>query len=87
MDIEDIKSYGKIDDEENKDIKELQLGAEMYLKNAGVKEDYTNPLYRLAIKILVNQWNENRTPEVIGKQVTKFGFSLDSIITQLKYCK
>lgn len=88
MDIEDIKSYSKIDDNtEDGDIQDFKLAAEMYLQNAGVMEDYNNPLYRLAIKILVNHWHENRSPETIGKQVAKVSFSLDAIITQLKYCK
>ena len=53
-----------------------------YLKNAGcvVTE---GELYNLAIKILVSHWYENR--EVLGK-ADRLAHSLDSIITQLKYC-
>ena len=50
--------------------------------NAGVK-NFENDLYKLAIKMLVLHWYENR--EVIGN-ANKLSFSLDNIITQLKYC-
>ena len=50
--------------------------------NAGVK-NFENDLYKLAIKMLVLHWYENR--EVIG-EAKKLAFSLDNIITQLQYC-
>ena len=64
-------------------ITALITSAETYLQNAGIKKDYQNELYNLAIKLLVIHWYENR--EVVGN-AGKLAFSLDNIITQLQYC-
>lgn len=86
MNIEDLKLFLKIDDyEEDNLIQALQLSAEEYLTNAGIKKDYSKELYKLAIKILVSHWYENRSVETIGKNITKIAFSLDTILIQLKY--
>lgn len=86
MNLEDIKLFLKIDDnEEDTLIQGLQLAAEEYLINAGISKDYTKELYKLAIKILISHWYENRAVETIGKNISKIAFSLDNIITQLKY--
>ena len=53
------------------------------LQNAGIKKDYQNELYNLAIKLLVIHWYENR--EIVGS-ANKLAFSLENIITQLQYC-
>lgn len=82
--LEKIKEYLKIDgNDEDITIQTLITSAELYLKNAGVIEDYQNELYDLAIKMLVLHWYENR--EIIGNS-KKMAFSLDNIITQLQYC-
>ena len=73
------------DDEEILLIEGLQKSAEEYLNNAGIKKDYTKELYKLAIKILVSHWYENRAVETIGKNVSKIAFGLDTILIQLKY--
>ena len=81
--IEEIKLYLRLDhDEEDSLLDGLLSSATEYLKNAGcvVTE---GKLYNLAIKILVSHWYENR--EVVGK-ADRLTHSLDSIITQLKYC-
>ena len=86
MELEELKIYLKIDDnEEDIFIKTLQTSAEEYLTNAGIIKDYSKELYKLAIKILVAHWYENREVETIGKNVTKIAFSLDVILIQLKY--
>lgn len=86
MNLQDLKLFLKIDDgEEDTLIQGLQLAAEEYLTNAGISKDYTKELYKLAIKILVSHWYENRLVETIGKNVSKVAFSLDTIIIQLKY--
>lgn len=83
MNLEDLKLFLRIDDYEEDDlIRGLQLSAEEYLNNAGVKKDYSKELYKLAIKLLVTHWYNNR--EVIGS-TEKLAFSLDTIILQLKY--
>ena len=81
--LEDVLLHLRIDnDEELQHIDSLTNAAIVFLKNAGVVESKSE-LYKLAIKILVSHWYENR--EVIGKS-DKLPYSLDSIITQLKYC-
>lgn len=86
--IEEVKDYAKVEDqEESSQIESLTIAAKNFLKNAGINitaEMESNELYKLAIKILVTHWNENR--EVIGK-ADKLAYSLDSIIGQLKYCE
>lgn len=83
--LQEIKEYMRLDEDyDDLLIQTLITSAETYLLNAGVKIDYAdNELYRLAIKMLVLHWYENR--EVIG-DAKKLSFSLDSIITQLIYC-
>lgn len=82
--LEKIKEYLKIDsNDEDITVQALITSAELYLKNAGVLEDYQNELYGLAIKMLVLHWYENR--EIVGN-AKKMAFSLDNIITQLQYC-
>ena len=71
------------DDMETQYINDLISAAKIFLSNAGVNEQLESNLYKLAIKILVAHWYENR--EVAGK-ADKLAYSLDSIITQLKYC-
>ena len=81
--LEEIKEYMRIDDDvEDTLINSLIESANLYLLNAGVK-NFENDLYKLAIKMLVLHWYENR--EIIG-EARKLSFSLDNIITQLKYC-
>lgn len=86
MDLQELKLFLKIDgDEEDTLIEGLQLGAEEYLTNAGIIKNYEKELYKLAIKILVTHWYENRAVETVGKNVSKIAFGLDTIIIQLKY--
>lgn len=86
MELEELKLYLRVDSEdENSLISELQLGAEEYLLNAGVNKDYTKKLYKLAVKLLVNHWYDNRDSVLIGSISKSMEFSLASIITQLKY--
>ncbi|WP_332856815.1 head-tail connector protein [Clostridium paraputrificum] len=86
MELEELKLFLRIDgEEEDTLIKGLQVGAEEYLTNAGIAKDYEKELYKLAIRILVSHWYENRSVETVGKNVSKIAFGLDTIITQLKY--
>ena len=86
MDLTEIKLFLKVDhEEEDSFIQGLQLSAEEYLTNAGIAKDYEKELYKLAIKILVTHWYENRAVETVGKNVSKISFGLDTIILQLKY--
>ena len=81
--IEEIKLYLRLDHDDEDDLLEgLLSSAAIYLKNAGCTVT-EGELYNLAIKILVSHWYENR--ELTGK-ADKIAYSLDNIITQLKYC-
>ena len=81
--LEEIKNYMRIgEDYDDNLINSLIESANIYMVNAGVK-NLENDLYKLAIKMLVLHWYENR--EVIG-EAKKLAFSLDNIITQLQYC-
>ena len=81
--LEEIKNYMRIDEDYDDNlINSLIEAANLYMLNAGVKNT-ENDLYKLAIKMLVLHWYENR--EVIG-EAKKLAFSLDNIITQLQYC-
>jgi len=81
--IDEIKLYLRIDhDYEDDLLYTLLSSAAIYLKNAGCMVT-EGELYNLAIKILVSHWYENR--ELTGK-ADKIAYSLDNIITQLKYC-
>lgn len=86
MDLQELKLFLKLDDnEEDVLIQSLQLAAEEYMSNAGVIKNYSKELYKLAIKMLVSHWYENREVEMIGKNVSKIAFGIDTIIIQLKY--
>lgn len=83
MNLEDIKQFLRVDGSEDDTlIQGFQLAAEEYLSNAGVNKDYTKELYKLAIKLLVGHWFDNRA--VVGTNA-KLSFSLETIITQLKF--
>ena len=83
--LEEAKEYLKVDDSvEDVLIQGLITAAENYITNATGKQfDSTNELAKLAVKLLVAHWYENRG--IIG-DARKIKFSLDVILTQLKYC-
>lgn len=85
---EEVKDYLKLDeDTDERELNALIRSAEIFIKNTGVnitEELKQNELYKLAIKILVTHWHENREP--VGK-ADVLPFSLTSIIVQLKYCE
>lgn len=84
MKIEELKLYLRIDhDDEDELLETLLESAVQYLTNAGCNPNEGN-LYSLALKLLVSHWYENR--EIIGKS-DSLSHSLDSIMTQLKYCE
>lgn len=83
MDLQEIKEYLRIDgDEEDNLLVGLQLAAEKYLENAGITKDYDNALYKLAVKLIVCHWYENREPTGNAQELA---FSLRHIIAQLKH--
>lgn len=82
--IDDVKNYIRVaDNEEDLQVSSLIESAQAYLTNAGVNQAESNPLYALAVKMLVSHWYDNREP--VG-MATKLAYGLGDIITQLKYC-
>ena len=82
----EAKRYLQIDEDDSDSDSEIQsliLAAEEYLKNAGCTLIEGNELAKLAVKILVVHWHENREP--IGKG-DKLQYGLAGIILQLQYC-
>lgn len=84
--LEEVKEYLKVDyDDEDELLKELIEVAEEYLYAAtGRKFDSTNKRAKLYCRVLVNEWYKDRslTTDKITKKVR---FTLQSILTQLKY--
>lgn len=68
--------------DEDNDITALIGSAEGYLSNAGCVLNTGDEVAKLAIKMLVVHWYENREPIGQGNQLA---FGLQSLITQLKY--
>lgn len=86
MDIEELKLYLRVDtDDEDPLIESLQIAAEEYLLNAGVKCSYERRLYGVAVKLIVSNWYENRNPVLVGTISKEIEMSLNCIIPQLKY--
>lgn len=86
MEITEIKLYLRIDgDDEDELLESLKLAAEEYLLNADIQKDYTKELYKLAVKILITSWYENRSPILTGSISKKVEYSLSHILPQLMY--
>lgn len=86
MELKEIKDFLKIDtSEEENFIGSLQSAAEEYCKNAGVQPMSDSKLYDLAIKMLVSHWYENRNVVAVGTITKIMEFSLNNILTQLRY--
>lgn len=78
--------YDEDDTDEDTDIENLISAAELYLTNAGCILNPNNEVAKLAIKMLIVHWHENRNSVIIGMVSKNLEFSLQSIMTQLKYC-
>lgn len=82
--LEELKDFLRIDgNEEDNILSSFYKSAKQYLLNAGIKENESNELYKLAVNMLVCGWYENRNPTDPGSNNTQ-SFALRSIITQLK---
>lgn len=85
LSLNEAKKYLRIEidyTDEDDDITALTNSAEGYLKNAGCVLNSDDEVAKLAIKMLVVHWYENREPIGQGNQLA---FGLQSLITQLKY--
>lgn len=78
MDLNEVKLYLRLDtDDEDELILEFISAAEMYLESSGIAPDYTNPQYKLAVKMLVSEYYDGRTLN------GTMGIMFKSIIVQL----
>ena len=86
MELEELKLYLRVDGTDDDTlISGLQLAGEEYLTNAGITKDYTKELYKLAVRLLVGHWYDNRIAVNVGSISKNLEYSLSSIILQLKY--
>lgn len=79
--FEEVKNYIRVDyDEDDDNITTFILSAETFLKSHGVKKDYENKLYKIAIFMLVSIWYDNRG---LQEQAREIPFGVTRIIRQL----
>ncbi|MDB8790635.1 head-tail connector protein [Romboutsia sp. 1001216sp1] len=85
--LEEAKRYIKVDfDDENEEIQDCIDAAEEYLKEATGKEfNSENKRAKKYCKVLVKDWYDNRELMADKKTSNKVRFTLQSIMTQLKY--
>ncbi|HDW3058518.1 TPA: phage gp6-like head-tail connector protein [Bacillus cereus] len=84
--VEEAKKYLRVDGDEEEDdlITSFVIAAEIYIQNAtGQDVKLDSELAKLAARILISHWYENR--EAVGK-AEQLVFSLQSILVQLQYC-
>lgn len=80
--LNEVKNYIRVDyDYDDEEITMLILSAETFLKSHGVKKDYENELYKIAIFMLVSIWYDNRGLQEQGAREIPFGVT--RIIRQL----
>lgn len=85
--LEEAKIFMKVDfEDEDDEIQDCIDDAEAYLENAtGKKFDSSNRLARRYCKVLANDWYNDRSLREDKKISGKIKFTLQSIMTQLKY--
>lgn len=80
--FQEVKNYIRVDyDEDDESIATFIISAETFLKSHGVKKDYENELYKIAIFMLVSVWFDNRGYSENG--VREIPFGVTRIIRQL----
>lgn len=88
--LNEAKEFLRIESDyivEDNFITSLIAAAETYIKNAtGKTFNNTNELAKLATKILLSHWYENRQIDA-NTSLSRISFSLDCILTQLTYCE
>lgn len=86
LNLSEAKQYLRLEDnytDEDTAIQSLIDSAEKYLLNAGCILNPDDAVTKLAEKMLVNHWYENREPVGNGG---KLAYGLQNLIAQLKYC-
>lgn len=78
-----MTDYGdeEIDKQIDNEIKTYIIGAEVFLKSHGVKYNYENELYKIAIFMLVSTWYDSKGGLV--EQAREIPFGVTRIIRQL----
>lgn len=80
--LDEVKNYIRVDyDYDDEEIRMFILSAETFLRSHGVKKDYENELYKIAIFMLVSIWYDNRGLQEQGLREIPFGVT--RIIRQL----
>jgi uncharacterized phage protein (predicted DNA packaging) len=77
---DDVKTYCCTDD----DIGGYVDAAEAYLTNAGITVAEANPLYAIAVKMMVSYWYDNRVPSASTTDDAKQPYGLAGIMLQLQ---
>ena len=77
---DDVKEYSRAEE----DVTGFIAAAEAYLVNAGIATAESDPLYALAVKMMVTQWYENRNTNPEGSNGMPRSRGLDGIILQLQ---
>jgi len=87
LSLDEAKTYLHCDlgyTDEDTDIQSLIDTAEKYLLNAGCTLKSDDPTAKLAEKMLVNHWYNNREPTENANKLLSYG--LPSLIIQLQNC-
>lgn len=80
--LKEIKNYIRVDcDEDDENIIMFILSAKKFLLSHGVKQDYNNELYKMALFMLVSIWYDNRGLQ--GQDSREIPFGVSRIIRQL----
>jgi hypothetical protein len=83
--LEEAKRYLRMEieyTEEDQDVEDFAMAAEIYLRKAGCVLSASDESSKLAIKMLINHWHENREPIGSGDRLA---FGLTELILQLQY--
>lgn len=76
----DVQEYCSTDD----DLSTYISSAEAYLTSTGITKAEENPLYAMAVKMLVSCWYDNRVPDPADKAVNVLQpYGLNGIIFRL----
>lgn len=85
--LQEAKDFLRLEhDEEDAFVSSLLLAGSSYIKNATHSQvDETSELFKVALRMLILHWYENRNTVVIGKIPKSLEFALESILIQLAY--
>lgn len=85
MELDKLKQYLRIDEDDDELLEMFQGMAKEYIKNAVKDVDDESKLYELTEALLVSHWYENREVARIGNNAYSIPHSFEGIIQQLRY--